>query len=797
MVSQWYAQAGLRFIVPCLYLGGSLTALSPIALAQDRQLIPSGPTLENASNQSGASENSSPENASSKNASSEHGASKDASSKDASSKNESRENASTTEASSKNESNKNASNENALSQNASNKNGSSENTSNKKASSQYQMAPRVVPDHTVGSDITKLNLNGAILDHRSKGEARSGADFGDGRSTDFTFSTTVRLKGEIKQSLTRNNVFTLEQRGEYFQAMPVLRSRELTIEQRNPYTLLGQHIQMSLVANCTLPGTDPRQKCTYTPGLVIDRSFLDPTFLIPTRVKQTAKMGDEVTPESMAEMAKPGFQRGGGGQEVALDVLLINSGAYPGNSQSQRMTVNRQENLAFTPATFYSRVHQVVRANATEAAIGRTIRGNGLVWGDENLALNALVQLATAALPDAIPTLQGSDQPPNLKFNKNLLFAMNNLRLPEGGLTFYQAGVGRSATPAQKAPEKAPENAAPKAPENAAPKAPENTADVLALPKATYNGLWVGLSPVMRRSFSSSLGYELTSARRILSQGGGEGGINDTVKFVSVVNSDRFSSNNLEDFYTQVYLTVFEHDADLVSRSRQMDRLRYYPHISYLGNVTRSDSVLRYYMGAILADSFNAYVGADFSRSTQDGWNYSLGGIGYINPDFNNYSRMNARLSKQFRLSDRASFLVGTRAVWAIDQDTKLQDLDTSGQGSSVVIEARGSLSPVSVGFTRVFGQILPNSVASSSMLDTSLQLGPQLFLTGFITLMDEKASSSRYGVGAQWKFNPRADSPVVSIAWRNTRYDYGMDAFRNEIRVSDNTFSVGFRMTF
>ncbi|MGG6282801.1 hypothetical protein ACQ4M3_14575 [Leptolyngbya sp. AN03gr2] len=647
------------------------------------------------------------------------------------------------------------------------------NSSSAQTQPSYNPPPRIVPDRFVSPDVTRTILNGATLNHWMQGEVRSGVDFGEGRSENVTFNGTIELSNQIQQSITRNNVLTLEQRAEYLQLMTVLRKRELTLEQRRPYTMLGQHIQMSLTANCIFPDADPQQKCNYTPGLVIDNSSLDRAFLIPTRVRQTAKVGTMVSPETIAEMEKPGFQRGSSDQEVALDVLLINSGAYPGNQQTKLTRTDRQESLSYTPAVLYSRVHQVVRANSKEAAIARTIRGSGFVWDHENLALNSLVQLASEALPNVVPIVQGTDQPPNQNLNRNLLAAMNNARLPDGSLTLYHAGVGRAASPQT------------------------NARDLLKLPKASYNGVWIGLSPVIERTFSRSLGYELTSDRRVLKQGGGEGGINNDVDFISVINTDRYSTNNLEDFYTQVYLTVFEHDADLVSRVRQVDRVRYYPHLSYVGNVTRADSVLRYYMGAILAESWNAYVGADFSRSTKTGWTYSFGGIGYLNPDYDYYSRLSAQLAKRFRLSNRASFSLGTRAVWAIDQDTRLRDFETTGQGSAIAVEARGAFSPFSIAFTRVFGDVLPNSIEGSSMIDMTLQLGSQVFLTGFVTLMDQKTSSNRYGAGLQWRVNNQANSPTLVFAWRNTLYDYGLDSFNREVRVNNDTFSVSFKMGF
>ncbi|MBD1846787.1 hypothetical protein H6F89_25945 [Cyanobacteria bacterium FACHB-63] len=637
----------------------------------------------------------------------------------------------------------------------------------------YRLKPRIVPDQKIAPDVTSVLLNGAVLNHLMNGEVRSGIDFGEGRSGNVTFNGTIELSNQIQESITRNNVLTLEQRAEYLQLMTVLRERKLTIEQRRPYTMLGQRLQMSLVANCTLPGVDPKQKCNYTPGLVIDESALDPSFLIPTRVRQTANVGTVVTPESIAEMQKPGFQRGANGQEVALDALLINSGAYPGNQQSRTMSVDRQENFSFTPAALYSRVHQVIRANSKEAAIGRTIRGNGFVWDHENLALNSAIQLVTEALPDAVPTLQGTAKPPNPSLNRNLLFAMNNARIPDSSLTFYQAGIGRAETSQGK------------------------ITNLLKLPKASYNGVWIGLSPITERTIFTTLGYQLTSDRRVLKQSGGEGGINDSVNFISVINNDRFSSSNLEDFYTQVYLTVFEHDADLVNRVQQVDRIRYSPHLSYTGNVTSADSVLRYYMGAILGESLNAYIGADYSRSTAEGWSYSVGGIGYSNPDYDYYSRLSGRLSKRFRLSNRASFSLGARATWAIDQDTQIQDLDTNAQGSSVAIEARGTFSPISVGFTQVFGDLLPNSIEESSVVDVSLQLGAQLFVTGFVTLANQNTVSNRYGLGLQWRLNTQPDSPIFGFAWRNTLYDYGFDSFDRAVRLNNNTFSLSFRMGF
>ena len=132
---------------------------------------------------------------------------------------------------------------------------------------------------------------------------------------------------------------------------------------------------MSLTANCIFPDTPNDQKCSYTPSIITDRNSIDSDFLVPTRISQTAQPGKIVQPETLAFMERPGFQGGTSTQPIGLELYFPNAGAFPGNTQSQKTQIEREEENHYTVSTTMSRIRQVVKANDTEAVIGRTIHG--------------------------------------------------------------------------------------------------------------------------------------------------------------------------------------------------------------------------------------------------------------------------------------------------------------------------------------------------------------------------------------------------------------------------------------
>ena len=452
---------------------------------------------------------------------------------------------------------------------------------------------------------------------------------------------------------------------------------------------------MSLTANCIFPDTPNDQKCSYTPGLLTERNSIDPNFLVPTRISQTAQPGKIVQPETLAFMERPGFQGGTNTQPIGLELYFPNAGAFPGNTQSQKTQIEREEENHYTVSTTMSRIRQVVKANDTEAVIGRTIHGFTTFFDDKNRGLNTAIQGVGQILPDIIPDLKGSENPVNSKINRYLFLAPNNTRLPGNSLTIYSAGVGRAKS---------------------------LTPDITSLsqvPKGSYHSIWLGLSPIIDRSINQGRTfYDPTSPQVATISSGGEGGEASNVNFTSAINQDTFSTvsqdtfstPNLRNFYVQVYLKFLEQDANLVQESIYQEKTSYYPHLSFAGNWTGPQDLFRYYTGAIASEKIKFYLGFDYTISTVNGWKFRTGGIGYINPDRDYYSQIFGNATKTFRISKNANFTLSTFFNYAIDRDTKIGSVVSNSPASALAARARLNWIKGSVGITYYFGNVIPNS---------------------------------------------------------------------------------------
>ncbi|WP_375471722.1 hypothetical protein [uncultured Nostoc sp.] len=634
----------------------------------------------------------------------------------------------------------------------------------------YKIPPRIAPNKRINPFTTTLPLNGIPISHLTEWETFGGSSFGDDRNVTFDVNGIFKLNSRIQESLTRNNIYTVEQKGTYLQLQTVRQSREVTVLRKEPQTLFGTQIQMSLTASCLFPGTSSDKQCTYTPGLVTDRNSIDPNFFVPTRIVQTANVGDVVTPESLAVMSLPGFQMGANGQKVGVDFYFPNAGALPGNTQGNTPFYTRQENIQNTPATFYSTVRQVVRANDKKAVIGRTIRGYGFILNDENTLLNSALQLGNFILPDANPRLKGGANAVNSRINKNLFLAANNARLPANSFTFYHAGIGQAKSPAA------------------------NITSLNQVPSASFNSIWFGISPVILRSIDPVVRYEPTGPRRMLAQAGAEGGVNSNVGLVSIVNGAVYSPSTLQNFYTQIYLEDFLQNVNFANGSRLTEKTVYYPHISFSGNITSSADILRYYAGVISGDKIKAYLGGDFTHSTSSGWTYSAGGIGYINPDRDYYSQLTGSVTKKIPLSRTSNLVLSTGLNYAIDQETRIGRFLSITPASSFTLGARANIGPISFGLVQYFGDILPNSIENTLLADFEIKFSNNFRLSAYYTPINESTSRSRYGASAQWRMGKQYNSPTLSLSWTNNEYDYGRDSAGNNFNVSDNVFTVLFK---
>ena len=635
------------------------------------------------------------------------------------------------------------------------------------SNSPYYIEPRIAPDQRINPFTTTLPLNNIPISHLTNWEILGNSTFGDNLEQDLGFNGILKLSSQVKESLSRNNIFQTDQIGTYLQLQTVRKNREISTSTTKTENLLGLELQMSLIGNCLFGDGEPTEECSYIPGLVIDRDSIDPELLAPTKIFHTSNVGDIVTPESLAAIEQPGFQRGANGQELGLDLYFPNIGTI--SSEENNSNTKRKEEIELTPVGTLSRVRQVVKANATEAVIGRTVKGMTLIEDNEGDFPNSALSAVSFLLPDAIPRLEGSEQKFNPNVNQNLFLAANNTRLPSDSFTIYHGGLGKAKSISTQL---------------------ENIENTRQIPAAHFNSIWFGLSPVVDRQSSNTSYYEPSGNIEIIADAGGEGGAESDVQLVSIINEDEFSTGTLQNVYSQIYLKFFTQEADVHNISSLKEKTNYYSHLSFSGNITKSQNVLRYYTGAIFDDPFKAYLGVDYNHHTFNDWKFSVGGIGYFNPDREYYSQLWGNVNKKVTLNPQTQLNFFTGFNYAIDRPHRFREVILSSRASSVTLGARAKWRRISLGANYNFDDLLPNSLEERLLLDLGIALSDRFYLSGYYTPINNNTSRSRYGANASLRLGKSYNQPTLTLGWTNNEY-----RFENGFTQSDNIITLLFRV--
>lgn len=634
----------------------------------------------------------------------------------------------------------------------------------KKSLSTQYFAPRIAEDSRLNPATTTLQLNNTLISHLTSWEVFSSPVFGENIEQDTGFGGILKLSSQVTEGLGRDNIFVTDQIGHYFQLNRVRKEREISTTSSATEKLLGLETKMSLIATCLLGEGDPTHECTYTPGIVVDRDSIDPATLAPTKIFHTSNVGDIVTPESMTAIRGSGFQQGANGQEVGLDLYFPNVGTI--SREEGTSQIKRSEKIDLMPLATFSRVRQVVKGNDTEAVIGRTIKGTPLVFDSGSTLLNSIAAAVSFVLPDAVPKIDSSLDQFNPGVNQNLFFAANNTRLPADSYTIYHAGYGKAKSITSE------------------------VKNARQIPLGRFNGLWVGLSPVVEREYNNTSLYEPHGNITIISNAGGEGGAESDLQLVSLVNDDNFASSTMQNVHAQIYLKFFSQDADYYSSSLTTEKTSYRPHVSFTGNITGSRNVIRYYAGGIINKPLQVYLGLDHQYQTFNGWSFNTGGIGYLNPDREYYSQLWGNVNKKITFSPQTKLTFFTGFNYAIDRPDTINEVILSSRSSSVFIGSSAQWKRLSLSANYNFEGLLPNSLESRLVLNLKFAMSDRLSLSGYYTPINQNTSRSLYGANASLRLGKEYNSPSLSLGWSNTEY-----RFNNGFTQSDNVFTMVLRV--
>jgi hypothetical protein len=638
----------------------------------------------------------------------------------------------------------------------------------------YLIPPQALNPKVVDPFSTQFILNGNKVSHLSTAVINTGGELGSFRSSDFSFDAYKVLGATNIQSVTSDRVVRVRSQLEVAGARSIVQNRDTSISVAQPQTLLGFREQISLMGDC-LDGSG--QTCTFLPGIKIDNSVIDPQKLQPTGVRITSQFNDVISPASVAAIQQSGFQGGANGDEYGIDLYLPAVGVVS-STESPTLTGSRQETFSTGLAIYGTRLTQNFATNGRESSLGRTIRSLNYIHGDNNQLLN----LGVTALSQALPEIQSPAIAPGLPgakivVNPNLYRAANAIRIPDSSLTVYQGGTGY---------------------------APSAGSDPRIPPAANHQAIWIGLSPVIERSVTQDYRYVTLGEPTMIASGGGEGG---TIPVSVTLNNFAFNSVGLQNAYAQGYVTVYNQKVDRVDVSTINQRTDYYPHLSFTGTRLNENTLWRYFTGAIFNvgsqsvqanPDLKAYVGTDYSIVNPRGVSFSLGGVGYLNPDPEHYSQLfaNANRSIGLGVNPRNNLVFGVNANYIADGALTLKSVPITSNQSFINAGVALNLGNISIGGTQFFGNLLPGSIDSKTVFNVGWKVNDRLKVGAFMSAFDRNISTNPIGASLSWGLDPNSNS-LLALSWNAAEIDFRRTLGPTANVYRDNTVSVSLRYGF
>jgi hypothetical protein len=638
----------------------------------------------------------------------------------------------------------------------------------------FIIAPQSLDPREVDPFSTQFVLNGNKVSHQTSTVATTGFEAGNFRTSDFRYDIYKLIGAKNVQSVTADRVVRVNSQLETVGVKSVVQNQDINVSISKPQTLLGFREQISLDGSCL---DNSGRTCTYLPGIKIDDSVTDPQKLQPTGVVITSQFGDVISPAAVAAIRAPGFQGGANGANYGIDLTIPAVGLVdlPPDIPFRR-TGERQEKINTGVAVSYTRMSQDFATNGQESTVGRTIRSLNYIHGDRNQLANAVVTALGQVLPGFQPSIAAGKPGARIVVNPNLYRAANSVRIPDNSQTVFQTGTGYAASFGND------------------PKTP---------PEAKHLALWVGLSPVVEREFVRDYRYVTLREPRIVNNGGGEGG---SLPVDVNLNNFGFNSASVANVYGQGYLTVYNRDVNRVDVETIRQRTDYYPHISLTGTNLSENTLWRYFTGAIVnvgseaktSSNVKAYVGTDYSIVNPRGLSFSVGGVGYLNPDPEYYSQLFASATQSIPLgaNPRNNLVVGVNTNYIVDGSITLQSLPIRSAQSFVNAGLAFNFGDVSIGGTQFFGNFLPESVDSKTIFNVNWKINNRLKVGGFVSAFDRNISTSPFGASLSYDLDPNSNS-TLSLGWNAAEIDFRRTLGPTSNIYKDNTISVSLKYGF
>lgn len=615
-------------------------------------------------------------------------------------------------------------------------------------------------------------------------------EFGTDRTNVFRGSLTAVRDAETSQALDlspQGARVTQTQSATVLQLRAIDQKRVTTRQIDERGDLIGFRLDFSVTGKCFLPGTNPDEYCTYTPGLATADGFVDPDTLSPSGFLASSEFGQVIPQATHESLFAPGFQRGAdvmGGPLVGLSFDVLNSG-FVNEAGPDAVSGSRHEETDLRLVPSFARVTQTLTANSNQAVAARTTRAFVLPAEREIDEAYILMQLATAFLPEAKAEVPYTESPPNGNISNNLFLSLSNARVPANSFTMFETGrvkVATSASPARSAAE---------------------------TPVARYGGVWMGLSPVRDVSVSGRVQFIPTGQRNSVGDPTfAEGGIG--TPFADIIDAgitliDEIDQSvtdvnlqGIDDVYIQLGLDLTRQAGIRRITNVETSDYRLVPHLSFNGNRTGGEHVLRYYTGVILNDEPNVYIGSDFTLATEDGWNANARLDLYSEDDPDYRSELALRGSRTVTLSPDRGFTLGAGGTIELDTDAiRNGDNPMDDEDRVADVFARWQEGPFNFSINERFSRDEPGDWGQSTIFGIGYAQDNNFSFSAQYTPSSSETSYVEAAVGVNVRLQDLAGQPVLQAQLAQLRNDVGVSTTGFRVSDTEQVFRAGLEMRF
>lgn len=636
----------------------------------------------------------------------------------------------------------------------------------------------------------RLDLNGVSFDVGQEWVLDMGVEGGNARNESLTGSITHILSNKIDERSTPG-LFARSQTAWVLQLNSFTQERVVTTTRVEGGDLIGFRLDLSVTGRCFIgPGAldDGDKYCTYTPGIATVPGAVDPATLVPTLFSYDTAFAQEIpeaTHESLKELVdgKAVFQRGEdveGGPLVGVSFDVQNSGFIATEAGRGFNFGTRHEEISTRYVMSLARIEQNLYSNRVQASADRTTRAFVLLHPDDWNRRNALTQLAAVLLPRMERPLDAAAGDPRLNISNNLFFALGNARQPANGLTVFETGYAMLDHPARS---------------------PRSAAET---PTAYYLGFWVGFTPERETSSSQTsafvpVGPRLDLTEPVFAEGGGSAGLdlldNTSLAFLDAIDQSILPINfdGISEIFVQLGLGLTTQEAVRRVTTTETSRYSYVPHLSFNGNITTGQSVFRYYLGAIIEDETNAYIGADYTFETENGWSAYARGELYTRPDADLRNEVEARVSRTVKLTPTRALTFGIGGVSVLKNGAGDRIAELGDVEDRIDIVGRWVEGPLNVNVRHRINE----GGASSRTFGIGYANGGRF---GFEAQVTPRSSESAYIealAGVSWRAGANAGAPTLKAQVARAKYNLGPDGLGSPIVTEENRFVLSLQAKF